>query len=311
MKHSRSIINYNQRILVNKSRRDIQEICISIGFVAPTTILLIVFVLFSIIWTIRISLNKWDGIMPIMNFVGLNNYLTMFKLPQFQRALINNFIWTIMFLVFACGTGFLLAFLISRLSRGIAFFRTVLFLPNIIALTLAAIMWAQIYNPSYGILNRFLITMGLDFLARQWLAEPSIAIYAIAMTNCWHAYGYYMVLFLAGLQGIDASLYEAAIIDGANDRQQFIHVTIPGLRNVLTFVLSMALINGLKGFAAVWAMTQGGPEYATNLISLFVYKKAFLENDYGVASSAAVVLGIMIMALTILFNIIRERLNKD
>jgi raffinose/stachyose/melibiose transport system permease protein len=298
------------KIIFEKRRRNIISICTSIGFVLPTAVLLVIFVMFSVFQTVRIGFNKWDGLMPRMDFVGLSNYFRMFGMPQFQRAVINNFIWAGMHLLFACGTGFILAFLISRLRTGKTAFRTLLFLPNIIALTLSAIMWSQIYNPSFGILNRLLNSIGLGVLAKQWLADPGIAIYAIAVASCWQAYGYYMVLFLAGLQGIDVSLYEAALIDGANAFRQFVHVTIPGLRNVLTFVFSMAIINGLKGFATVWTMTQGGPEYSTYLLSLFVYKKAFSEYDFGIAASAAVVLGIMVMVITLLFNVIRDRIEN-
>ena len=298
-------------VTMQKRRRSRAEIVTSVAFVLPAVLLLATFVLFSIVWTVRISLNKWDGLMPQMQYVGMSNYTSIFAMPQFRTALKNNFIWAAVHIVFACGVGLILAFLISRLKRGLAAFRTILFLPNVIALTIAATMWAQIYNPSYGILNRFLKAVGLGALAKQWLADPSIVLYATAVVSCWQAYGYYMVLFIAGLQGIDVSLYEAARVDGANNYQQFIHVTIPGLRNVLVFVLSMALINGLKGFATVYAMTGGGPAYTTYLMSLFVYKKAFTEFDFGAASAAAVVLGILIIILTLIFIVVGERLNKD
>lgn len=294
-----------------KKMRIRREISVSIAFILPAIVLLSAFVLYSILSTIRISFCKWDGLMPEMPFVGMRNYTAIFGMPQFQTALKNNFIWAGLHVTFACGTGLVLAFLISRLRRGLTAFRTILFLPHVIALTIAATMWSQIYNPTYGILNNVLRSVGLGSLAKQWLADPSIVLFATAFVSCWQAYGYYMVLFLAGLQGIDTSLYEAACVDGANSFQQFIHVTIPGLRNVLVFVLSMALISGLKGFGTVYAMTGGGPAYTTYLMSLFVYKKAFTEFDFGAASAAAVILGVMIITLTLAFNLISERINKD
>ncbi|SCH26008.1 Inner membrane ABC transporter permease protein ycjO [uncultured Ruminococcus sp.] len=295
----------------NRRKRSCADAATSIVFIIPTAILLIAFVIIPIIWTVQISFNEWDGLQPTMNFVGLENYQTAFQKPQFQKSLLNNFIWAVMHLFFACGTGFFIAFLISRLKRGMGFFRTVLFLPNVIATTISAVMWTQIFNPTYGILNNLLSAIGLDSLALQWLADPDLVIYSTSMASCWQAYGYYMVLFLAGLQNIDVSLYEAARMDGANAFKQFIHVTIPGLRSILTFVISMALINGLKGFATVWAMTRGGPEYSSHLLSLFVYKTAFLEYDYGLASAAAVILGILVMVITIAFNVFSDKINAD
>lgn len=296
---------------VQKKKRLATEVSLSVSFILPAIILLTVFVAYSIITTFRISFFKWDGLQPEMTYVGLKNYSSIFQMPQFLTSLKNNFIWAALHIVFACGVGLIFAFLISRIPRGKSLFRAILFLPNIIALTIAATMWVQIYNPTYGVLNTFLKNIGLASLAKQWLADSSIVLYACALVSCWQAYGYYMVLFLAGLQGIDVSLYEAAMVDGANSFQQFLHVTIPGLRSVLTFVFSMALINGLKGFATVYAMTGGGPAYTTYLMSLFVYKKAFAEYDFGVATAAAVVLGILIIVLTLLFNVIKEKINND
>ena len=132
-------------------------------------------------------------------------------------------------------------------------------MPNVIALSVSGIIWTLIFNPQMGMLNGMLDALGLSSLKASWLGDPKITIYAISFASSWQAYGYYMTLFLAGLQNIDVDLYEASDLDGANKFDQFIHITIPGLQNVFSFVFSMGIINGLKGFSTVWVMTQGGP----------------------------------------------------
>lgn len=287
--------------------KELKDYGISLLFILPSLIVLLLFVLIPIFQTLEISFFKWDGISPTREFVGLTNYGLTFSLPQFQKALSNSFIWAVMHIIFACGTGFVLAFLISRVSRGKTFFRTVLFFPNVVALSVCAVMWAMLYNPQFGFVNGLLDNIGLGSLKQQWLSNPDIAIFSISIASSWQAYGYYMVLFLAGLQNIDITLYEAARIDGANSVQQFRYVTIPGLRNVFTFVLSMAIINGLKGFATVWTMTQGGPEYSTYLPALFVFRKAFVEYDFGVAATGGILLGALIIVITVIFNYFRDK----
>ena len=212
-----------------------------------------------------------------------------------------------MHLLLACLYGLILAFLISKLKRGKSIFRTLLFLPNIVALSVSAIMWTMIYNTKYGILVNLLAALGVDTSNLMLLSDPSLAIYAVSVAANWQGYGYYMVLFLAGIQNIDSSLYEAAEMDGANTWQQFWHITIPGLSNVFTFVMSIAIINGLRGFATVWVMTEGGPGSSTYLAAVYGYVKAFRELDMGQVMGSGLAIGFVIIIVTILFNVLREK----
>jgi raffinose/stachyose/melibiose transport system permease protein len=189
-------------------------------------------------------------------------------------------------------------------------FRNVLFVPNIIALSVSGVVWTLIYNPQMGLLNSLLKAVGLSALKRTWLGDPGITIFAISFASSWQAYGYYMTLFLAGLQNIDTDLYEASNLDGANKFKQFLYITIPGLRNVFSFVFSMGIINGLKGFSTVWVMTQGGPGSSSFLLTLYGYVKAFRENNFGQSMVSGITLGVMIIFLTRLFNYFRDRYQE-
>jgi raffinose/stachyose/melibiose transport system permease protein len=280
---------------------------ISIFFILPTLLLFLPLVILPIFDTIITSFFAWDGVSPSRQFVGIANYFHAFNEPRFIRSLVNTGIWVILHMALACGTALLLAFYIMRIQLGKTLFRTLLFLPNVIALSISAVIWGMMYSPTFGVVNSVLKVIGLSHLAVSWLGDPNLALYAISIASAWQAYGYYMVLFIAGLQNIDQSMYEAAYIDGANSRQLFIYVTIPMLGSILTFVLSMAIINGLKGFATVWAMTQGGPEYSTYLLTLYIFKTAFGEYNFGLAMTGGVVLGGLIVLITVVFNRLRTK----
>lgn len=276
-------------------------------FILPSLFLLIYFVIVPTIRTVVISFHDWDGVNPNMKYVGISNYQYVLNDPVFYQSLKNNFIWTIMHLVFACLFGFVLAYFISRIAYAKTLFRNILFMPNVIALSVSGIIWTLIFNPQMGILNGILDTLGLSSLKMNWLGDPNVTIYAISFASSWQAYGYYMTLFLAGLQNIDVDLYEASDLDGANKFAQLIHITIPGLQNVFSFVFSMGIINGLKGFSTVWVMTQGGPGTSSYLLTLYGYVKAFREQNYGQSMVSGIVLGLMIVVITRIFNAIRDR----
>ena len=285
----------------------LRDYFISILFILPSALAVAYMVFYPIGNSLYLSFYRWNGISPKKSFVGLGNYNYVLSDPKFWQSMENNLIWLVMHLLLACLYGLFLAFLISKLKRGKTLFRTVLFLPNIVALSVSAIMWSMIYNTQYGILITILHFLGIDTSAMMLLSDPTYAIYYVSIAANWQGYGYYMVLFLAGLQNIDKTLYEAAEIDGAGAWQQFRHVTIPGLKNVFTFVLSIAIINGLRGFATVWVMTEGGPGSSTYLVAIYGYVKAFREMNMGHAMVSALAIGLVIIITTVIFNIIREK----
>ncbi len=271
----------------------------------PSFLLYAVFMLVPLVQTVGVSFTKWDGF-TTPTFVGARNYTDLIADPKFADAAGHNLLWTVMTIVLAVTIALVLAATLARLRHGRTFFRVTFFLPNVISLSVVAVLWGLIYNPLIGPINVVLKQVGLGGLAHRWLGEPQTVLPAINIANNWQSYGFYMVVLLAGLQGIDGALYEAAIVDGAGAWALFRHITLPGLRNVLNLVFILAFVNALKGFTLVWIMTQGGPVNRSDLLATYIYRAAFLANQLGPAAAASVVLSIIVIGTTLIFQKLRE-----
>ncbi|MCM3746983.1 sugar ABC transporter permease [Paenibacillus pasadenensis] len=293
--------------LASKGKRSIKRMLIILSFLSPALILYILFMLYPMADAVRLSFFDWDGAAPTMNFVGAANYTQLAQDPIFLKSLFNNFYWVVLSLVLMILPTLAISVMIAKLKRGKMFFRAGFYLPSVLSLAVIGVLWSKIYEPSYGAINVFLRQVGLGALAQNWLGEPSIVIPALVITSTWAFYGTYMVLFLAGLQSIDNSMYEAADIDGAGPLRKFWNITVPSLRNTMNVVVSMVVIHALKGFGLVWIMTQGGPFYKSEVVATYVYKAAFSMNKVSYASAGSVVLGIIVIGLTIAFNYWRDK----
>ncbi len=276
-------------------------------FILPALIFYSVFTLRPLTQSIILSFYDWDGFNPIKRFIGFANYIEAFSDPVLGLALLNNIKWVLISLILSQGTALLLAVLISRCITGQSFFRSVLFFPNMLSPMITALIWGRIYDPLIGFINTFLKSIGYGHLARGWLGSPEWALIAVCIANSWRAYGYYMVLYLAGLQSVDPTLYDAAKVDGANGWQEFWYVTLPSIRPTTTLVLSLALINSLMTFDMVWGMTQGGPFHRSEVLSTLIYKTAFASNRVGYGCALSLMQALLIFTITILFIRIRER----
>jgi len=242
-------------------------------FVLPPLVLYAVFVIYPLLGTISLSLTNWDGVSPTKEFVGLANYAKMFQADRlFLRAFSHILYWIVLGTISPIVIGLGLAALLFTRIRGRTFFRTVYFMPAVLSSMVVGIIWGWIYNPVFGLLNEILKRLGLASLTRAWLGDSGTALTALIVAAIWSYFGFCVVIFLAGLQNIDVSLYEAAEIDGANALQRFIHVTIPGLREVITMVTTYTLIGGFRVFDIVWVTTRGGPANATEVMSTYIYR---------------------------------------
>lgn len=291
----------------SKTKLKIKKAITIASFLLPGLILYAVFMLYPMIDAVRFSFFDWDGASPSMNFVGIENYVQLTKDDVFLKSLGHNLLWVVLSLTLMVVPTLVLAVLISRVKKGKVFFRAGFYLPSVLSLAVVGVLWSKIYDPMMGPINVFLKSVGLESLAKNWLGEPLFVIPALVIASTWAFYGLYLILFLAGLQSIDYSLYEAADIDGAGPISKFWNITIPSLRNTLNVVISMVIIHALKGFALIWIMTQGGPFYMSELVSTYVYKAAFSMNKVSYATAGSVVLGIIVIAFTIGFNYYRER----
>jgi raffinose/stachyose/melibiose transport system permease protein len=191
--------------------------------------------------------------------------------------------------------------------RGLALFRTVLFLPQVIALVVVAVMWRMIYAPDGGLINEGLRAIGLGSLAQNWLGSFTLALPSVGLIGTWVMYGLAMVLFTAGVQKIPQSLYDAARMDGAGPVREFFAVTLPGLRNEIAVALTLTTIQALRSFDLVYITTGGGPGDSTSVPAFEVYNRAFKGGDVGTASAIGVCIAALIFMLTVLINRIAER----
>jgi multiple sugar transport system permease protein/raffinose/stachyose/melibiose transport system permease protein len=249
------------------------------------------FVFWPAIQGFYLSLTNWDGVSAPTG-AGFGNYAEMFADPVFRSAAAHTLLWLVLFGGLSAVGGLALAVLLQRERRGVGFYRAALFTPVVFSLVATALIWQVLYQPD-GMLNKLLGLVGLDSWQHAWLADSKTALYAVLVPALWRQLGYVMVLYLAGLKGIDPSLYEAARLDGTSRWQQFRYVTWPQLRSVNSVVLSVIVIDSLRSFDVVWSMTKGGPYHSSELLSTYMYATAFQSLRLGYASALAVVIFVL------------------
>ncbi|GAA1673883.1 carbohydrate ABC transporter permease [Streptomyces yatensis] len=238
-----------------------------------------------------LALTNWDGV-SAPEFVGLGNFREMAHDEVFRTAAVDTVLWLVLFGGLSALLGLGAALLLQQERRGVGFYRAALFLPVVFSLVATALVWQAIYQPD-GVLNQLLESVGLDSLRHAWLADQDTALYAVIVPALWRQVGYVMVLYLAGLKGVDPALYEAAKVDGAGPWQRFRHVTLPQLRGVNAVVLSVIIIDSLRSFDVVWSLTRGGPYHSSELLSTYMYSTAFQSLRLGYGSALAVVIFVL------------------
>jgi multiple sugar transport system permease protein len=242
-----------------------------------------------------LSLTDWDGV-SAPSFAGVGNFTELFGDAIFHSAALNTLIWLVLFGGLSAIGGLALALLLQQERRGVGFYRAALFTPVVFSLVATSLIWQAIYQPD-GLLNQVLP----EGWRHSWLADPDTALYAVLVPALWRQVGYVMVLYLAGLKGIDPTLFEAAKIDGAGRWQQFRFVTWPQLRSVNSVVLSVIVIDSLRSFDVVWAMTKGGPYHSSELLSTYMYSTAFQSLRLGYASALAVVIFVLAFGVIVAY----------
>lgn len=277
-------------------------------YLLPALAIYIGFVIYPFILTIKIPLFKIEGFRLTNEFVGLENFRSALSDSRFWIAIKNNLIWSVATFIFPLSIGFVLADVLVRAKiRGKNFFRTVYFIPVTIAPVIIGVIFIWIYQPKWGVINSFLNEVGLDALTRGWLGDPTFALPAVIMAGVWGQIGFFMVVFIAGLQKISTEIYDASKVDGANAFQEFIYITIPGMRQELTFMSLISLIISFKIFDVVRMMTKGGPFYRTEVLGHLIYKLAFKEVNLADSTAISVILTGIIFLSTTLILIWRER----
>lgn len=256
------------------------------------------------------SMADWNGILgtPI-KFVGLQNYLSVFKDPGFILSLKNMGRMVFFSVLFHTPIALLLAVAINTKCRGYRFFKVMYFVPTIFPLTAIGLLWYFIFMPN-GSLNSLLEMVGLAEMAKGWLIDSSTAMNTIIFVNIWAGIGYYMVILIAGLTTIPDEVYEAAAIDGATSAKKFFYITIPMLKPILSMCVLMDIIGTVKVFDLIFVMTEGGPNGLTNLPTTLMYYEAFRYDNYGRGSAIGVIILVIALVLTIGSDFIMDK-RKD
>lgn len=280
-------------------------------FLAPAFALYIILVVLPVFQSFRFSLYRWDGLGPLVRFTGLANYHELLGDPVFWKAFGNN----IALLVFSLATqmpcAILLAILMTGRIRFRSFFRTTLFAPQIISTVATGYLFYYIFEPSFGLLNGALRAIGLGQLARGWLGDTHLALYSVLFVISWRFVGFYMVLFMAAIEGIPTELFEAARIDGCGSWMTIRKITLPLLRGTLRTACVLSIVGSIKYFDLIWIMTNGGPAHASELIATYMYKKTFLSWEVGYGSALAFALFAIAFILSMIFmRSGRERKEK-
>lgn len=271
-------------------------------FIAPTIILLTLFSLLPIVIALFISFTDMDmaGLADYSNigYVGFSNYIEVLADPSFLKALFNTLFYVIIGVPLIIVSSLTIALLINLgTSRIFKAFRVVYYLPSVTNVVAIAVVWTYLYNPTFGLFNYLLELMNLPGI--PWLTEPTIAKISLILMGVWRAIGLNMIIFIAALQGIPKSYYEAAQLDGANTWQQVTKITIPMLRFAIFFVSITTLIGWLQFFEEPFIMTDGGPLEGTTSVALFIYRNGFQLSNFGYAAAGSFILFIAIIAVTL------------
>lgn len=277
-------------------------------FILPNFIGFALFTLTPVLVLFYLGFTKWNAF-GSAEFIGVSNFQRLWSDATFHTALFNTAYYAVFHIPLTLAISLCVAMLLNRKLRGMAFFRTVAFFPYITSIVAIAVVWNMLFSPEAGVINQILHFIGISN-PPGWTLSTTWAMPAVIIVGTWRDMGYYMLLFLAGLQAIPAELYEAARVDGASAIQRFWNVTVPCLRPTTFFITVMLTINSFKIFDLILVMTNGGPGTATMVLSQYIYRKGFQESDYGYASAVAIVLFAICLALTVfqfLMNKRRER----
>lgn len=299
----KNIMNQRKRFTVSNLT---QNQLFGYVFIMPATVALLALVVYPLLYGMFISFyetnlsNKWT-------FVGFSNYFSLFRDSEFSKRVLFTFKYTIVVVFFHFLIGCGLALLLNNQRKGTTIFRTIMILPWVFPEVVIALLFKWMFNPLYGILNNFLLQIGVINDYVSWLGSSDFAFFCVTFVCIWKGYPFIMINILAGLQGISLDLIDASKIDGANSWQTFVHVSIPSIKPVMLTALILDTVWWFKHYTMVWLLTQGGPGNTTAVLSISVYKEAFEFFNYGRAAAMSVV----IFVICYLISIVYRRAFKD
>ncbi len=276
-------------------RKTRRESIIGWLFTLPALLMYAFFVLVPFLFTIIYSFFRWNGVGP-MTWVGVKNYISVLQVPNLVGTIVNAFYLVVWFSFIPVGLGLIVASVIYRVATGRfgAIARTVLFLPQVIALVAAGIIWGWLLALP-GVINQILKAIGLSAITRAWLGDFHLALPSVGMVGIWVLLGFCIVLLQTGMSKIDPSFYESARLDGASWFQEFLAITVPLLRHEIGVCLTVTVIAALAAFDIIWVTTAGGPGNSTSVPGIQIYILAFTQRSIGLASALAVMLMVLVV----------------
>jgi raffinose/stachyose/melibiose transport system permease protein len=274
-------------------------------YLLPAFAVFFCFVLLPLTHAAYLSLWDWDGL-TVATWAGFSNYTEIFRDEELRQAFLHALVLLFFYAVLPLLIGLALAGVMARARvRGLALFRTILFLPQVVAMVVVAVMWKMIYDPANGSLNRFLGWFGID--GKSWLGDFGLALPSIGLIGTWVYFGLAMVLLTAGVQKIPSSLYDAARVDGAGPFREFLAVTLPALRGEIAVAMTLTTIAALRNFDLIYITTKGGPGDSTTVPAYQVFKRAFETGQVGSAAAIGITLTAIIFAISVGINRLGER----
>ena len=282
----------------------------SYWLIVPALLIFGIFFVFPSVYGVYYSFTDWTIGKDSISFVGLKNYLSILESSELKLAIYNTFLYAIVVVIGKNVNGLLLALAVNTDLKLKGYFRVIFFLPCVISTIIIGLVFVPILHPN-GILNEFLGKIGLGFLQQSWLVDRKIVMFSIAAVSIWQWTGYHMVVYLAGLQGISTSYYDAAKIDGASALQRFRYITFPMLAPAFNINMLLSMIGGLKVFSEPYALTNGGPGNASQVIALEVFSK-FGRGQWGLGTALNVTLTIFvsIICVPVLYNMRKREVEE-
>jgi raffinose/stachyose/melibiose transport system permease protein len=255
----------------------------------PALIIYIGIAMIPVAMSFYYSFFNWNGLSN-MSFVGLDNYVSVLKDSIFWKGVQNNLFMMLSGILGQLPVGLFFALLLNRSLRGLKIYRSVLFLPVIISAVIVSLIWNMVYGTESGLLNNMLGLFGLDSWKQNWLGTPRWGMLSVSITYLWQNYGFYMVIFLAGLQNISEEVKEAAVMDGATGWKRFWFITFPMLKETIWVTLIFSISNSFRIFDLIYVMTAGGPAHNTEVMTIYMYTQAFSNMDFGLGSSVSILI---------------------
>lgn len=271
-------------------------------YVAPAFLMVALVMLYPLLYTLLMGFFEKTLYTPTPSFAGFSQYAKLLSDDVFQGAILHTFVWTFGSVFFQFLLGFAMAMILHQyFVKGKTVLRILLMVPWVLPSIISSAIWKWMYNADYGIINFILKSLGIIEANRTWLSSPQVAMAAIIVVNVWKMFPFVMLMIEAALQGVSKSLKEAALIDGANPVAIFRNVTWPAIAPQCYSVLLLMTVWTLNAFTFVYALTEGGPAHSTEVMAMFIYKRAFTDYDFGSASAASTILFVLCMAVSFVY----------